>query len=65
MQDDALPALSWIRIGNSRQQRLGVRVSRGLDDLACRADLHDLSKINDGNAIGDMPHHRDVVRDEQ
>src|SRR5581483_8788632 len=47
------------------QQRLRVGVLRVLVDLISVGDLDDLASVHDGDAPGDVPNDREVVRDEQ
>jgi 7,8-dihydro-6-hydroxymethylpterin-pyrophosphokinase len=47
------------------QQRLGVRVSRAGEQLLGRRHLHDPAEVHHRDAIGDLPHHRQVVGHEQ
>lgn len=55
------------RIGqrNGFEQGAGVGVSRGFKDGARRPDLDDSSQIHDGNAMREMAHNGEIVRDEQ
>ena len=48
-----------------RDQRLRVRMQRRGVDRALVGDLHDLAEIHHGDAVGDVLHHAEVVRDEQ
>jgi hypothetical protein len=40
-------------------------VARPVDQRARRADLHDAAEVDDRDAVGEMIHHGDVMRDEQ
>ena len=50
---------------HSGEQRLGVWVQRVGVQIAARGDLDDASKIHHSNAVADVFHHRQIVRDEQ
>src|SRR4249920_773217 len=50
---------------NRREQCLRVRMHRRSVDLRARPQLDDLSQVHDRNAVGDVPHHRQVVSDEE
>ena len=52
-------------LGNHRQQRLGVRMLRGGEDLLGGADLDDPSEVHHGDAVGDVPRQAEVVRDDE
>ena len=60
----ALPLLRGSGIGHGRQQRLRVRVARALVHVVGGADLDDLAEVHHRDAVGDVAHHREVVRDE-
>ena len=51
--------------GNSREQRDRVRVARMLENLADRARFNDSAQVHDGDSIAQVPHDRQVVRNEQ
>jgi hypothetical protein len=42
----------------------GVRMPRPLEDLLGLGELDDASEVHDRDARADLPHHREVVRDE-
>ena len=48
-----------------RQQRLGVRVVRTVEDLVGRADLLDPPEVHHDDAVGEVAHDAEVVADEQ
>ena len=60
----ALAALARLLDRHRRQERLRVRMRRALVDVVLRADLDDLAEIHHRDAVGDVPHDRQVVRDE-
>src|SRR3990172_6477844 len=66
-QNDALAFSLDHRVwdGHRREQRLGVRVKRMVVKLISSRQLDDLAQVHYGCAIGDMPHHAQVVGDEQ
>ena len=47
------------------EQRLGVGVQRVGVDVVARRDLDDLAEVHHRDAVGDVPHDGEVVRDEQ
>ena len=47
------------------QQRLGIGMQRALIDLVAIRELHDAPEIHHRHTVGDMAHHREIVRDEQ
>src|SRR5439155_6330732 len=51
--------------GQGREQRLRVRVQRGVVERLAVGDLDDLAEVHDGHAVGDVAHDRKVVGDEQ
>ena len=51
--------------GHRREQRLRVRVAGLAVDLVGDADLDDLAEVHHRDRVGDVAHHREVVRDEQ
>ena len=59
-------ALRRSRIGDRhrREQRLGVRVDRPLVELLGRRELDDLAEVHHRDAVGDVAHDAEVVRDE-
>src|SRR5438046_429353 len=66
-QDDALALLLHLRIGDRHggQQRLAVWVERVLVKVDAVGELDDLSQVHDRDAVADVAHHGEVVRDEQ
>jgi hypothetical protein len=40
-------------------------VQRVVVEVVGGGDLHDLAEIHDRDPVGDVPHHREVVRDEE
>src|SRR6266852_3211385 len=61
----APPLDQRIRHGNRRQQRLRVRVLRVLVNVDAVGDLHHLPQVHDRYPVRQVPHHREVVGDEQ
>src|SRR5438093_3320161 len=55
----------WIRDRNDRDQRLGVRMPRGAQQLLGGRELHNLAEVHDGDPIAHLLDHRHVVGDEQ
>ena len=55
-----------LRVGdrNRRQERLGIGVERRREDLLGRAHLDDMAEIHDGDPVGEIAHHRQIVADE-
>ena len=51
--------------GAAGEQRARIRMQRRLVDRLRRTDLDDVPEIHDGNPVGDVPHDRQIVRDEQ
>ena len=51
--------------GHRGEERLGVGVRRTLVDVLAVADLDDLAQVHDGHPVGDVPDHRQVMRDEE
>ena len=47
------------------QQRYSVGMGRPFEYCGCRRTFHDLSAEHDCHTIGQTPHHRQIVRDEQ
>ena len=47
------------------QEALGIGVARRVEDLPAGADLDDLAEVHYRDAIRHVPHHRQLVRDEQ
>src|SRR5882672_1313143 len=66
LQDDALPQLLAHGIGHRHRadERLRVRVQWFLEDLSRFADLYNLAEIHHCDAVGDVFHHGEIVRDE-
>ena len=48
-----------------REQRLRVRVVRAVEDDVGRAELLQAAEVEDGDAVGDVAHDAEVVRDEE
>jgi hypothetical protein len=61
-----LPLLASDRVGyrHRRQQRLGVGVPRRVVEVGFGAALDQLAEIHHRHPIGDMPHHGEVMGDE-
>jgi len=55
------------RIDNGRrcQQRLCVGMSRPIEDAARLSQLHDLAEVHDGDAIAQVFHNAQIVRNEE
>src|SRR5713226_9284925 len=67
LEDHALPRSldERIRDRNRRKQRTRVRVARTPVELLAGRNLHDLAEVHDRDAVGDVFHDREVVRDEE
>ena len=50
---------------HGREQRLGVRVVRAVEDDVGRAELHQPPEVEDGDAVGDVADDAEVVADEE
>ena len=50
---------------HGRQQRLGVGMARLGEQAALGRQLDDLAEIHDGDPVGDVAHHGEVVGDEE
>ena len=57
--------LYGIRQGNGGHQRLRVRVQRVVEQLRALRHFDELAQVHDGHPVADVPHQRQVVRDEQ
>ena len=64
LEHDALALRQRIGDRHRREQRLGVRMDRPLVELLGRRELDDLAEVHDGDAVGDVAHDAEVVRDE-
>ena len=66
LEQDPLAGALAARVGqrDRRQQRLRVRVRRAARTARACRDLDDLAEVHHRDAVGDVPHHRQVVRDE-
>ena len=55
------------RVGHrhGRQQDLGVRMARRGEQRVAVGDFDDVAEVHHGDAVADVAHHRQVVRDEQ
>ena len=54
----------WIRHGNCREQRLGIRVQSVAKDLLLRAELYHTAQVHNAHLIGNMLDDGKVVRNE-
>ena len=52
-------------VGHGREQRLGVRVVRPGEDGLGGAELHQPAEVEHGDAVGQVAHDAEVVRDEE
>ncbi len=64
-EDDPVAVQVWIRHGNSRNERLGVRMLGMLGNDLGVADLDQLAEVHDTDPIRDMRHDGQVVGDEE
>ncbi len=66
-QDNPFTAPFDARIGNRNggKQRLRVRVQRIFVERIAIGQLHELADIHDGDSGRDVPHDREIVRDEE
>ena len=53
LEDDTLHLLIGIRIGNRREQRLGIGVDGVRENVFLGAKLHHLTQIHDADFVGD------------
>ena len=67
LQQDARPLPLDLGIGGGHRRQQGVRVGvHGLGEQPVGAGLlHDLAQVHDGGAVADVPHHGQIVGDEQ
>src|SRR5690625_4225262 len=54
-----------VGLGIGREQRRRIGVTRGVEDFFGAAGLDDPAKIHDGDTIGHMPDHVQIMRDHQ
>ena len=59
------PPRAGLRDRHRRQQRLGVRMQRHLEQAGLVGGLDDAAQIHHRHAVADVLHHRQIVRDEQ
>ena len=64
-QSGEIEPLRRIGLRDSRQQRVGVRVDGIAEQHFARRHLDDLAGAHHHDPVGDIVHHREVVRDEQ
>ena len=64
-QSDARALEAGFRDWNCRQQRLGVRVFRRCVELAGGGDFNNAAEVHHRDAITDVLHHRQIVRDKE
>ena len=66
LQNDPMPLFLDHRVGdrNGREQGLRVRVQGVAVQRVTVRQLHDLAQIHDSHAVTDVPHHAQVVCDE-
>ncbi|CAM5221535.1 hypothetical protein BTHI11S_00600 [Bosea thiooxidans] len=50
--------------GRGAEEGPAIGVDKGLPESGRVADLDDLAEIHHRDAVGDMPHEREIVRDE-
>ena len=60
----ALARCSGVGHRHGRQQRVGVGVQRLLVEGVAVGELHDVTEIHHGDAVGDVAYYGEVVRDE-
>ncbi len=51
--------------GDRLEQRLGIGMARRAEELVPRRQLDDAAEIHDGDAVGEVVDHREVVADEE
>ena len=62
---DALASVAVLRTrGDGRDEGRGIGVPWPLEDLLRLGELDDVAEVHDGDPRADLPHHREVVRDE-
>ena len=64
-EPDAFAAQRRIGGRRRRQQRAGIGVLRAAEDLVAAADLHRAAEVHHHHLVGDVPHHREIVADEE
>ena len=64
-EDHPIGAEARVRLRHCRKQRLGIRMFRRLEQRLGAGDLHDPADIHHGDAVADVLHHAQIVRDEQ
>ena len=64
LQEDSLLSRVWIRHRDGGEKRLGVRHERRGVKIVRRRELHDFAQVHHRDAIRDVLHHGQVVRDE-
>ena len=64
-EQDAAGALDRVGLGHGAEKRLGVGVQRLAVDPGAGAEFDDLAEVHDGDAVAQVPHDRQVVRDEE
>ncbi len=64
-QNDSPTRRIGVRVWDRRQQRLGTGMMRCREDAILRSDLHHAPEIHHHHSVGDVSHHREVVRDEE
>ena len=64
-EGDALALGLGVRVGDRREQGVGVRVRRFVEQLLGPAEFHDVAEVHHGHAIADVANDREIVGDEQ
>ena len=64
LQDGAVAPRARARHRDRGQQRLRIGVARVGEQFVGRRGLDDAAEIHHGDAVGDVLHHREIVRDE-
>ena len=65
MQRRGAPSSPWLQFRHRGQERPGVRVTRPGEELIGRREFDDGSQVHDRNSLADIPHNREVMRDDQ
>ena len=60
----AVPRQRGAELRHRAEQALRVGVARGAEELADRRLLHLAARVHDHDALGDLGHHAEIVRDQ-
>ena len=65
VQDDPMAAFRDVDLGDAGKEREGIRMERTGAEFLGGADLHDAPEIHDHDAVTDVFHDGEIVRDEE